>query len=243
MSELLLVRHGQAAAFSADSDRLTDLGARQARALGDYWAARGEAFDRVVCGGLRRHRQTYEQVAEAYADAGLQFPEAVQDPGWNEYDAGAIMSELGEVLRNESPHYAKLSEDASAHAGGPERNRYFQRAFEVLMDAWVSGHPTPASADAGFEPFATFHARVMAARERILTSRDARRVAVFSSGGPIGVAVAAGLDAPPEQALRVNWRVRNASLTRFLFSANRLSFDAFNLTPHLDATPELITFR
>lgn len=242
MSELVLVRHGQAAAFSADSDRLTELGTLQARVLGEYWAARDESFDAVICGGLRRHRQTHEQVAQAYADIGKALPEPTYDEGWNEYNAGAIMSELGDVLRRESPTFAKLSEDASAHAGGAERNRYFQRAFEVLMDAWVKGEPAPEASE-NYETFQAFHGRVMAARARVLEAQGSRRVAVFTSGGPIGVAVAASLQAPQEQALRVNWRVRNASLTRFLFSVNRMSFDGFNLTPHLDARPELITFR
>lgn len=239
MSEMILVRHGQAAAFSEDSDRLTELGEQQARTLGEYWVERGEVFDEALCGSLRRHRQTYAQVQAAYAEAGKPFPEAQQDEGWNEYDAGSILGRLGAALRERDPRFAKLSDEAAEKASGPERNRYFQRAFEVLMDTWVGGQ---VAVD-GVEPFSDFHARVMAARKRVLSQAGSRRVLVFTSGGPIGVNVQATLEAPPAHAMRVNWRVRNASLTEFLFSTGRISFDSFNRVPHLQNDPALLSFR
>jgi broad specificity phosphatase PhoE len=69
-----------------------------------------------------------------------------------------------------------------------------------------------------------------------------RRVAAFTSGGPIGVAVQIALNAPDRAGLEVNWRVRNCSLTEFLFSGERLSLDSFNAIPHLE-DPALRTFR
>lgn len=239
MSEMILVRHGQAAAFTADSDRLTELGHRQARILGEYWVGRGEAFDQVLCGSLRRHRETYAAVRAAYLAAARDFPEAEEDAGWDEYDAGAILGLLGSALRERDAGFAKLSDDAAEHASGPERNRYFQRAFEVLMDTWVGGQLTVD----GVEPFAAFHARVMDARARVLSQAGSRRVLVFTSGGPIGVNVQATLEAPVAHAMRVNWRVRNASLTEFLFSRQRISFDSFNRVPHLESQPDLVSFR
>ena len=68
-----------------------------------------------------------------------------------------------------------------------------------------------------------------------------RRVAVFTSGGPIGVAVMTALGAPDRRALELNWRTRNASLTHFLFSGGKISLDGFNATPHL--RPEMESFR
>ena len=56
----------------------------------------------------------------------------------------------------------------------------------------------------------------------------------FTSGGFIGVAVQIALGAPDPSGLEVNWRVRNSSLTEFLFSRGRLSLDSFNAIPHLD---------
>ena len=44
-------------------------------------------------------------------------------------------------------------------------------------------------------------------------------------------------------ALQLNWRVRNSSLTTFLFSGQRLSVDGFNELPHLANKPSEVTFR
>ena len=54
MSVLLLVRHGQASFGAADYDRLSALGERQSRLVGEALAARGVRPDLVVRGSLRR---------------------------------------------------------------------------------------------------------------------------------------------------------------------------------------------
>ena len=50
MSTLTVVRHAQARPFEKDSDRLSEIGDLQARALGEYWSRNGIAFDEVWCG-------------------------------------------------------------------------------------------------------------------------------------------------------------------------------------------------
>jgi len=52
MGVLLLVRHGQASLGTADYDRLSDVGRRQAQVTGDRLVRTDLAIDRVVCGGL-----------------------------------------------------------------------------------------------------------------------------------------------------------------------------------------------
>jgi broad specificity phosphatase PhoE len=238
MSQLVVVRHGQADAFSADSDRLTPLGEKQARMLGEHWVAAGVTFDDVVIGALRRHAQTEEQVAAAYAAAGRAWPARSVDAGWNEYDAHAITGAFAPALAERNAEFRKLVDDFGANAGGPERNRYFQRMFEVLMASWIAGDVEAP----GVEPFEVFHARVSAAADRVLSSAGSRRVAVFSSGGPIGVCVQRAVKAPKSTAMEVNWRVRNSSLTEFLFGRGRVSLDLFNAVPHL-TDPALVTYR
>jgi broad specificity phosphatase PhoE len=231
MSQLILVRHGQAAAFSADSDRLTELGRQQAQQLGKYWATRGVRFDEVYVGTLKRQVETEQLVAEAYRSAGIAWPAAQSRPDWNEYDAGAIMGTLGPMLEAREPEFAQLVADFRKYAESRDRNRYFQRMLESLMDAWLKG---ALGAD-GVESFAAFHARISAARAEILARGGSRRVAVFTSGGPIGACVQLVLDAPLAMAMRLNWRVKNASLTELTFSGmNRISLDCFNSLAHLD---------
>jgi broad specificity phosphatase PhoE len=239
MSQLLLIRHGQAAAFTPESDRLTELGRTQARKLGERWAKSGVSFDEVHTGSLQRQLETEQIVGDAFREAGKPWPEAQRDAGWNEYDAGAINGKLGPLLLERDPSYAKLVRDFQERAGAPDRNRYFQRMFETLMERWVSGELEAE----GVESFAAFHERVTRLRDAILEREGSRKVAVFTSGGPIGVCVQLALDAPLGMAVKINWRVKNGSLTEFLFSGReRLSLDAFNDVAHLD-DPKLQSFR
>jgi broad specificity phosphatase PhoE len=239
MSQLTLIRHGQAAAFSEDSDRLTDLGRRQARKLGEYFVARGTRFDEVHTGALRRHSETEQIVADVYRTARLPWPQSSRHRGWDEYDASAILAELGVRLAERDPDFAQLRAAYAARAQDPDRNRYFQRMFEALMRRWVSGDLLAEAV----EPFSAFHARVLLARNGVLEGGTNRSVAVFTSGGPIGVCVQLAVEAPPYVAVQLNWRIKNASLTEFTFSSSgRLSLDSFNAVAHLDA-PDLHTYR
>jgi broad specificity phosphatase PhoE len=68
------------------------------------------------------------------------------------------------------------------------------------------------------------------------------RVAIFSSGGPIGLAVQRALDLSPQNALRVSWMAQNSSFSEFLYSADRFTLSSFNSIPHLD-DPSLQTYR
>lgn len=238
MSQLVIVRHGQAAAFTSDSDRLTELGERQSAVLGEYFASRQVQFDEVLIGGLRRHAQTEAQVAGAYQRAGLPWPAAQKLSGWNEYDAGAIMQKLGAALGERDANFRKQVEEFQAAAGTPQQNRFFQRMFEVLMARWIAGD----IAVDGVESFEAFHQRVSDALDAVLNREGSRRVIVFSSGGPIGVSVQRTLRAPKPVALELNWRVRNTSLTEYVFGPGRISLDLFNAIPHL-ADERLQSFR
>lgn len=238
MSQLTLIRHGQAAAFTPDSDRLTELGRQQSQKLGAYLVASGTHFDEVYTGTLQRQTETELIVAETVRAAGRAWPEAQRTAGWNEYDAGAITGKLAPVLAERDAGFARLMEDFRANAQERDRNRYFQRMFETLMDGWVNGR---ISAE-GCPTFEGFHASVCRARAELLERDGSRQVAVFTSGGPIGVCVQLALESPKAIALRLNWRVKNCSLTEFMFSGtNRHSLDSFNATPHLD--DEFLSFR
>lgn len=239
MAEMILVRHGQASAFSDDYDRLSELGHRQARVLGDFWVDNGIELDAVVVGSLRRHRETLSGVQDAYRAAGKRFPEPQEDAGWNEYDAHTAMKRLAPELGERDPVFGKLITAALENLEGPDRDRHFQRAFEAFMAAWVAGD----IADDEVETFAQFHQRVAEARSRVLGQSGIGKVAVFTSGGPIGTAVQLTMQAPVSQFLALNSRVRNASLTHLLFSKARVSLDQFNLVHHLEDHDGMVTFR
>ena len=138
-------------------------------------------------------------------------------PGFKEYDAEAIL--------RAHPEYAP-----------PVDNRHLQKMFDTAMPQWVA-----AKLEApGLESWTSFHERVLAAFRSIVDAgRPSRRVAVFTSAGPIGVILQSVLCAPELMAIELHWRIRNCSLTELVFSGDRISLDSFNATPHLSE----VTFR
>ena len=227
MSALTLVRHGQAYPFQRPNAALTSLGEAQAAKLAQFWLRGGVRFDEVYHGTLARQARTQAVVAECFRAAGEAWPDAATDAAWNEYDATGVMQHL-------VTHDAR---DAYEQARGTsEENRMFQRMFEAAMTKWLQEEVN------GAESWPTFQSRVWSAIQRLMAGPSNRRVAVFTSGGPIGLAVQSSLHAPPKSFLDVNWRVRNTSITQFVFDRSRLTLDSFNAIPHLDEVA-LWTYR
>jgi broad specificity phosphatase PhoE len=237
LAHLTLIRHGQATAFEKISDRLSPLGELQARKLAQFWIHNRVGFDEVYTGSLVRQRRTEELVAAEYAAAGVAWPVSQTAPELNEYDADSVIRYLAPKLAEQDEAFQKLLE--ASRGDGPDRKRRFQKMFEALMTRWVSG----ALAAPEVEPWTAFRERVQRGLRRITSGEGSgRRVAAFTSGGFIGAAVQIALRAPDPSGLELNWRVRNGSLTGFLFHGQRLSLDTFNATPHLD-DPALWSFR
>jgi broad specificity phosphatase PhoE len=239
MSSLALVRHGQASFFADDYDVLSPLGEAQARHLGDHWARRGEVFDEVYVGPRRRQQRTAELAGEQVRRAGQPWPAPVVVPELDEYDLAGLLQRLAPDLARRDRAFAGLVDAHRGCVGEPDRLRTFQRLFEALLADWLAAATVPEAV----EGWPAFRERVWQAL-RLLTDRPGRgrRVAAFTSGGFIGTAVCLVLGAPDRTALELNWRLRNGSLTRLVFSPGRLTLDEFNSVPHLD-DPVLWTYR
>ncbi|HEX4947404.1 MAG TPA: histidine phosphatase family protein [Blastocatellia bacterium] len=239
MSQLILVRHGQAAFLTDDYDRLSPLGEEQSRLLGNYWIQRNVAFDAVFTGPRKRQRDTGRIVCEQYKQADLPIPELIELPEFDEYDADGIMTGLLPQLLERDERFRQLHEAFAQSANDAERRRNFQKRFEVITLAWVRGELLSPDV----ESFREFHSRVQRGLQHIQrTSASGSRVAVFSSGGAISVTTQIATRAHEEMVLEFNWRVRNCALNEFVFSKDRLSLDSFNAIPHLD-DPKLQTYR
>jgi broad specificity phosphatase PhoE len=225
VSKLTLIRHGQARSFERENV-LTTLGESQAARLAAFWLQRRIQFDEVCSGTLARQIGTEQVVSDAFRNAGQPWPEARCDRRWNEYDAAG-------VLGHNVPADPSLAVQAAAYEaarGGSEENRAFQRMLQAAMSRWQE---SSLQADE-VEPWPAFRDRVSAAITDIMLGPSGREVAVFTSGGPIGFAVHLAMKGPSQSFLEVNWRIRNCSVTEFLFDKVRLTLDSFNGIPHLD---------
>ena len=239
MGTLYVIRHGQASLFTNDYDRLSDLGRRQARTLAEAWLDRGLEFDAAWSGDLKRQVDTAKEVAAVYSAAGRPFPEPGRSVGFNEYPADEIMATLGRALREREPRVADLYAAAEAATDGAERSRHFHRLLEAVIGHWVRAEHAPDEVPVSWQSWSdgVRHSLVDAMRQ----AEKGAAVAVFTSGGVIGVTVQTVLDAPPIKAAELNWRIYNGSVTRYTFSGHRISLDHFNDIGHFSR--DQLTYR
>ena len=66
MSELILVRHGQASFGKASYDKLSDKGVEQVKILARHWDDIGEQFDHVYSGTLMRQKETGNELLSSW---------------------------------------------------------------------------------------------------------------------------------------------------------------------------------
>lgn len=233
MTTLVLIRHGQASFGQANYDKLSELGEKQAAITGRHLAEVGVDFDAMLSGDMDRQRVTGERAREGWARA----PELAVRPGFNEYDAdGLFRAYLPRVLQ-EDPELASQQRLLFRD------RKLFQRAFMQVTQKWLDGEPHEVD---GFEPWAAFRQRVADELAAIHSDydRDAR-IAVFTSGGPIAVAVGTALDLSPRQTIELNWRIFNAAITELRSNRRGWALQSFNNVTHLrlEKDPALITHR
>ncbi len=239
MSRLILVRHGQASFLERNYDKLSPKGELQSRILGEYWAGLKLKVDRVYSGPRVRQRETARIAGEASKSAGLPWPEPVVLESFNEFQAETVMERCLPGLVAEDPEIARMNQAFRNATTRPEQFKTFQRMFEVVIGRWAEGQ-LPLE---GIEPWPEFCSRVQQALAE-LTSNGSRgqHIVIFSSGGPVGVAMQRALGLSTEATLKTAWMVRNCAFNEFLFSAGRFTLSSYNATPHF-TDPELITYR
>lgn len=221
MSQILLVRHGQASWGSDDYDVLSPLGEKQSSVLGEALAARGVTPGLVVRGGMRRHRQTAE-----HAVAGGSWPsEITLDEGWNEFD-----------------HVQVFSMHPGRYGEGEEMTRaQFQEWFDQAMIRWAGG-----DYDEDYdESFTAFGERVGAALRRTADRLASSETAVvFTSGGAIAWVVMSLLGGTPHMWAQLNPVTVNASVTKVVVGRRGMTLVSFNDHSHLETAGDgFITYR
>jgi broad specificity phosphatase PhoE len=239
MSRVVLVRHAQASFLEPIYDKLCATGEVQARLLGEYWARRGVLFGRAWSGPRVRQVQTAHMVEEAYRSLGREFPELAVMDEFDEYSAEAVLKQGLQQMLEKSQEVRHLHRAFEQARDAAERKSSFQQMFEAVIGMWVSGELVVD----GVERWGDFCARVDRGITAIVnTTTPAGDSVVFTSGGPIGVAMRRALTLSHADTLRLTWMSRNASITEFLSSGSRFTLSTFNAHPHLE-DESLLTYR
>jgi broad specificity phosphatase PhoE len=172
-------------------------------------------------------------VREEFAARRLARPAVIVLPGFDEHDGqGLVMATLASLAREPTDDAARLlklaTEVGDTTLDRSRRSKLWQLLFEAIMRRWLHGEIQLDTV----ESFTVFEGRV---REAFTQLRDKGRgeVAVFTSVGPIAVVLAQVLGLPAERAFEQAWRLYNTSITRVVYSGERLTLDGFNEVAHL----------
>ncbi|MDT0309495.1 histidine phosphatase family protein [Streptomyces sp. DSM 44917] len=227
MPVIHLVRHGQASFGAADYDVLSDPGREQATAVGAELGRRGLRDPLLVCGTLRRQRDTAELLAKA---AGFAGP-ARTDARWDEYDHLRLLTA-----------YAATALDAEPPESGPglaAANRSLQTALDAALGAWV------AEAAPGPEGWPAFSGAALAALRELSEGLGAGRDAVVVTSAGVVAALCSGLlGAGPSGVVALNRVAANAGITTVTSGRSGLSLLAFNDHAHFAGERRpLLTYR
>ncbi len=237
MSEIYLIRHGQAAFGTKDYDRLSPIGIRQAQIVGDHLAGLGIGFDALYSGRMKRQQDTALALIERCGGVLPNGGGLGIAPAFDEYDAGALLAARASVSR--APDPASMAEIL---AMGQDK-RAFQAYFSETVYGWVEGR---YDGHESIEPWSSFCARVQAG-VRQLMERHGRgcRIAVFTSGGPISVVMQMVLGLSHRKTLELSWLIMNASMTCIKYNRAGLSLWVFNNTTPLQLSGDraLLTYR
>jgi broad specificity phosphatase PhoE len=222
VSDIYLVRHGQASFGTSDYDRLSPLGHEQAELLARHFLALGRRVDAFYSGPLRRQRETAQIMAAARA-----APAPVILEGLAEYDADLLI------------------ERHLRAAGRPRPEATDRRGYQALLEstgeAWITGELGECG-----ESFAAFRGRVALALEAIRQREGrGRSIVAVASAGVIGAALGHVLGLGDREALAASWVVHNSAVTLIRYDERRMALATFNGVAHLElpSRPELLTYR
>ena len=218
MSELYLVRHGQASFGSSDYDQLSEIGFKQSNVLGEFFVSRNIIFDRFVCGDMRRHRQTISQVCE-----GMQLSKYNLDilPGLNEYDFENLFLAYGKIFGDDDS-YKKAKKN-------PKDKKHYYRLLRKILNVWVSDQLPDVD-----EKWDVFKSRVSKSLENIMSnSQTGSKALVIASGGSISMLLGLVLQIPDEKVFDLNLQYLNTGVTHFFFNQEKINLTGFNNISHL----------
>jgi broad specificity phosphatase PhoE len=214
MSSLHLVRHGQASFGADDYDRLSELGWRQSRRLGEYWRERGQTFDQVILGTLRRHDETWRGIAQGLGGGTERLPVS-RTPRLNEYDSAALIATV---------HPQPLPKPDT-----PELYRHHFKLLRQGLQRWMDGQAQPV----GMPTYADFKAGIAQVLADMCTQQPGK-VLVVSSGGPIATTVGHVLGVPAQSTIELNFHIRNSAVSELIYNPKGHRLISYNTLYHLD---------
>ena len=234
MSNIYLVRHGQAGTRDA-YDRLSDLGRRQAKLLGEHLAGQGLLFSAAYAGSMRRQQETASEVRAVYQELKIEFPKLVTRQEWDEFNLDRIYREIAPRMCDDDPDFREQYEAMrrQVRASGGEQAAPVHRRWlpcdSQIVNAWIDArYPYQG------ESWNAFRQRVAACRSEMQNGTQGKEnIIVFTSAMPVAIWTGLALDIADQRIMRLAGVLQNSSYSILRFKADDLRLVTFNAAPHL----------
>jgi len=223
MTQVFLVRHGQASAGTDNYDRLSEIGQEQSRLLGVFWNQSEFHIDAAFAGSLQRQQHTAE-----LALAGRQDSPKVQTlDGLNEYDHNVVDRLYGEGVESDIgidlqfDQYVEIMQrwrDAPAHPNTLSWQQFSEQGWNTVCQAVDE------------------HGRI---NGKTSAAGDHANLVFFTSGGVIATIVSHVLSADFNATMHALWQTRNASVTQLLFNRHGVCMVDYNTVAHLHVAGQI----
>jgi broad specificity phosphatase PhoE len=177
-------------------------------------------------GTLKRQQKTAKYILEAMADRNVASPPLVVDPRWDEFDLDAVYDGIGPLLAAEDELFRSEYDQLRLEIADPASaaHRAWRNCDVTVVRAWIE-----ARFEFAGESFSGMCSRV---REALLGFPRNRRVAVVTSGTPIGICAGSALEVAPRHIMRLA-AAFNSSFTEMDLRPGDPRLVSFNNVPHL----------
>lgn len=227
MSMIYLIRHGQASFLKSDYDQLSELGLKQSSILGKALSIRNSDPTLVVGGMLKRHAETASHCFDGFGnDMNLEKFKA-----WNEYDHM-------ELIAKHRPDLAVFEALAEFISKQENPMKSLQLLLNASIEDWMLDKHDYTQSWESFKNGVWESLQALA--ERLEKGQNAW---VFTSGGPISVAMINLLSLDESKFIELQGRLVNTSITKVQVGSRGLSLSTYNDYSHLESEENMITYR
>lgn len=210
MAELYLIRFAQASFGADDYYKLSELGHKKSYALGKALASQATQPDTWIISVMPRHRETIEGIAKGIR---LNAISAKIQTSLNEFDFTGLLN----------AKYSGLTLPEKMHT---DRKTHFRILRKTVLEWQADDIENPP------ETWTEFEQRIEVTK-KFITRDGSNKVLARSSGAAISQMVAAALQTPRKQQIRLQLQMQNCAANRFIFTRKGFYMHEFNESPHI----------
>ena len=195
-------------------------GVKQSIALGKKLLKNSISFDQTIIGPLKRHQQTFDGINEGYG-GDLSNPLIIEEFAENQ---------LMEIAQHFIPKMLNTDKNIKEIFNAVpcwKRKRKFLEYFNIIAKKWI--HSELDLSEKGFESYDNFRERVRLAKSKVSSlMNENSNTMVVSSGGAITGVYAECHPLSVDEIMKLNFKIKNASITLFKKENDTFTLDTFN---------------